>query len=107
MKRNLAMALALPLALTIVSLSGCIPATENAEAGQIPPEQAGSCDAAGLDHAVGKTLNSEIEAKLKSDAKASVVRVAPHNGAITMDYNPVRLNIFIDDARKITRINCG
>ncbi len=105
MKRNLAMALALPLAL--VSLSGCIPATENAEAGQIPPEQAGSCDAAGLEHAVGKILNSEFEAKLKSDAKASVVRVAPHNGAITMDYNPVRLNIFIDDARKIIRINCG
>ncbi|MEQ1549938.1 I78 family peptidase inhibitor [Sphingorhabdus sp.] len=105
MKRNLAMALALPLAL--VSLSGCIPATENAEAGQIPPEQAGSCDAAGLEQSVGKTLNSEFEAKLKSDAKASVVRVAPHNGAITMDYSPVRLNIFIDEARKIIRINCG
>ena len=103
MKRNLAMAL--PLAL--VSLSGCIPATENAEAGQIPPEQAGSCDAAGLEQSVGETLNSELEAKLKGDAKASVVRVAPHNGAITMDYNPARLNIFIDEARKIIRINCG
>lgn len=101
------MKLALMLPLSLVALSGCIPAVENAEAGQNPPELSGSCDASGLAYAVGKTLTQELEAKLKSEAKASVVRVAPHDGVITMDYSPARLNIFTDEASKIIRINCG
>lgn len=101
------MKLALMLPFALASLSGCIPAAENADAGQNPPELSGSCNANGLAYAVGKTLNRELEAKLKSDAKASVVRVAPHDGVITMDYSPARLNIFTDEASKIIRINCG
>ncbi|HMS19595.1 I78 family peptidase inhibitor [uncultured Sphingorhabdus sp.] len=101
------MKLALFLPIALASLSGCIPAAENAEAGQNPPELAGSCDASGLAYAVGKTLTQELETKLKKEAKASMVRVAPHDGVITMDYSPARLNIFTDEASKIIRINCG
>ena len=103
MKRQLAAALPFALA----ALSGCIPSAENTEAGPNPPELTGSCDASGLAYAVGQTLTTEIEAKLKIEAKASVVRVAPHDGVITMDYSPARLNIFTDEASKIIRINCG
>lgn len=99
--------IALAFSLSIVSLTGCIPVAENAEAGQAPPELAGSCDASGLDYAIGKTLTNELEAKLKSEAKAAIVRVASHDGVITMDFSPARLNIFIDETRKIIRLNCG
>ncbi|HEX4874116.1 MAG TPA: I78 family peptidase inhibitor [Sphingorhabdus sp.] len=98
---------ALAGSLLTLALSGCIPSAENAEAGQTSAEPTGSCDASKLDYAVGKTLTAEFEAKLKNEAKASVVRVAPHDGMITMDYSPARLNIFIDETKKIIRINCG
>lgn len=98
---------ALAGSLLMLALTGCIPSAENADANQTTPEPTGSCDASKLDYAVGKTLTAEFEAKLKSEAKASVVRVAPHDGMITMDYSPARLNIFVDDAKKIIRIDCG
>lgn len=95
------------LSLPIALLSACIPTAENAEAVDNPPEFAGACDAGGLDYAVGKILTSDLESKLKSEAKAAKVRVAAHDGMISMDYSSERLNIFIDEARKIIRINCG
>lgn len=90
-----------------LTLAGCVPSAENAEANPATPEVSGGCDASKLDYAIGKTLDAALETKLKQEAQASVVRVAPHDGAITMDYSPERLNLFIDQARKIIRINCG
>lgn len=97
--------LALPVLMLV--LPACVPTAESAGASQTGPEPAGLCNADQLGHAIGKTLTADLEAKLKNEAKASVVRVAPHDGVITMDYSPARLNIFIDDAKKIIRINCG
>lgn len=88
-------------------LAGCMPYAENVENGQAPPESSGLCNADKLDHAVGQKLTADLEARLKREARAELVRVAPHDGAITMDHSPARLNIFIDEARKIIRINCG
>lgn len=93
--------------LSYATLSGCIPSAENVESAQTPPELTGSCDAGGLDYAVGETITKKFEARLKGAAKASVVRIAPHDGVITMDFNPARLNIFTDNAGKIIRISCG
>ena len=101
------MTLARVLPFALLTLSGCIPTSQNAGADQNEPELSGNCDASTLDYAVGKTLTKEFEARLKSQAKASVVRIAPNDGAITMDYNPVRLNIFTDKTGNIVRINCG
>lgn len=96
------MAFALPALLV-----GCIPHAENMEGGQVPPELSGLCNTDKLGHAIGQKLTADLEARLKSEARAALVRTAPHDGAITMDYNPARLNIFVDDTRKIVRINCG
>lgn len=98
------MALALP-----ALLAGCIPHAENMTGGheKVPPELSGLCNADKLGHAIGQKLTADLEARLKSETRAALVRTAPHDGAITMDYNPARLNIFVDDTRKIVRINCG
>ena len=103
----------LHLATVLVALGACVPAADKSEssaateatAGQL--ELANACDASKLDHAVGQMLTADLQKKLQAEAKAEVVRVAPHNGAITMDYNASRLNIFVDDAKNIIRINCG
>lgn len=97
------------LAPVSIFLAACVPATDRAgDAGAgYPPSVIASCDASQVNDSVGKTLTADLQDRLKSDAKAEIVRVALHDGAITMDYNSARLNIFIDSARKIVRINCG
>lgn len=103
----------LHLAAAMIALTACAPTAEKSEspstaetpAGQ--PELADACDASKLDHAVGQMLTSDLQKKLQGEAKAEIVRVALHDGAITMDYSPSRLNIFVDDAKNIIRINCG
>lgn len=103
----------LHLAAVLVGLAACAPAankSESSPAAETPagqPELANACDASKLDDAVGQMLTADLQKKLQAEAKAEVVRVAPHNGAITMDYNASRLNIFVDDAKNIIRINCG
>ncbi|MBK7162456.1 MAG: hypothetical protein IPH79_08175 [Sphingomonadales bacterium] len=103
----------LHLAGVLVALGACAPAADKSEstpAAETPvgqPELANACDASKLDDAVGRMLTADLQKKLQAEAKAEVVRVAPHNGAITMDYNASRLNIFVDDAKNIIRINCG
>jgi Peptidase inhibitor I78 family len=103
----------LHLAGVLVALGACAPAADKSEstpAAETPagqPELANACDASKLDDAVGQMLTVELQKKLQGEAKAEIVRVAPHDGAITMDYNHSRLNIFVDDAKNIIRINCG
>jgi hypothetical protein len=52
-------------------------------------------------------LTPELEQQMQKEAGAAMVRAAPQDGVITMDYNPGRLNIFHDDKNIIVRVNCG
>lgn len=97
------------VALVLVSFgaSACAPKVEKAIEEAAPPALTESCVADRVQYAIGQTLTSDLQAKLKSQAGAEIVRVADQNGAITMDYSPFRLNIFTDAAKKIVRIDCG
>ena len=103
----------LHLAAVLVTLGACAPAADKSEsspAAETPagqPELANACDASKLDDAVGQMLTAAVQKKLQAEAKAEVVRVAPQNGMITMDFSPLRLNIFHDDKDVIVQINCG
>ncbi len=99
--------------ITALSLAGCIPNAPKSqtESSSTPPNDMadlkGACSTKGIDNAIGKTLTPELIASLKMQAKADTVRVAPQNGMITMDFSPLRLNIFHDDKDVIVQINCG
>lgn len=65
-----------------------------------PPE--GSCGAEGLQSLVGKS-----EEVLHAMDFSVDVRIIHPGMAVTMDYNPTRLNIEIDESGKISRVSCG
>ncbi|MBY6050023.1 hypothetical protein KUV47_19065 [Vannielia litorea] len=35
------------------------------------------------------------------------IRVIPHGGIVTQEYNPYRMNFYLDPAGLITRVTCG
>lgn len=102
--------LAVPVAILAAGLMACIPKAdaepEQASSEPIIPD-VGNCNAAGLDKHVGSTLTPELQAAIKKQAGATMVRTAPDDGMISMDYNSGRLNIFYDKKKVIVRINCG
>jgi Peptidase inhibitor I78 family len=100
-----------PIAIFLLStvITGCVP---KADAGRVSSNaeaagQAVLCNSSKLDHYIGASLTRDLGEHMKKEAGASILRVAPHDGVITMDYSPSRLNIFIDKAQIIIRINCG
>jgi hypothetical protein len=101
--------LAIPVAILAAGLMACVPQAEAEQASgeTAAPPVDGSCTATGLDRHIGKTLTPALEKQMKTEAGAAMVRTAPHDGVITMDYNPGRLNIFHDDKNIILRVNCG
>lgn len=81
----------------ITVLSAC---QMNAETPAAPPED--QCGAAALQGWVGGPVPQSIPA-------AGPVRVFGEGDAVTMDYNPQRLNILVDGATRTTilQITCG
>jgi hypothetical protein len=100
-----------PIAIFLLStvIAGCMP---KADAGRVSSNAEAAnhailCNSNKLDRHIGATLTPDLGENMKKEAGASILRVAPHDGVITMDYSPSRLNIFIDKAQIIIRINCG
>ncbi len=103
-----------PSLLLAIGSAGCVPKPEDALAGssgpseEAPPAKAeGPCDAQRVTSFQGRKLTAEVADSMRQQAGAEVVRTAHKNGAITMDYNANRLNIFYDDEKVIVRVDCG
>ena len=66
-----------------------------------------TCVEGAADTYIGQ-MRSEATGKAIQDAtKAAVLRWAPPNVMLTMDYRADRVTVWLDDANKITRIRCG
>ncbi|SPH24660.1 hypothetical protein DEA8626_03711 [Defluviimonas aquaemixtae] len=87
------------LAVATLGLGACV-ATVEPEPG--PGSGADACGAADLQFMVGQS--EDILAAMTFPAPMRVI----HPGqAVTMDYNPKRLNIEIDGVGRIARVRCG
>ena len=88
-----------PIALALFAaslLAACTPSTPD-------PQAAGdTCGAQALQHLVGQPADSATPAD-----RPGPVRVVPHDGMVTMDHAPRRLNIGLDDEGRIGRVWCG
>lgn len=85
-------------ALAFLGLSACLPVAE-----PLPePEPLPQCGAEGLQGLVGQP-----EAVLATMRFAQAVRIIRPGMAVTMDYNPNRLNIEVDSFGMISRVSCG
>ena len=65
------------------------------------------CDATGADKYIGQSGTKAIGATIKRATNAAVLRWAPPNSMLTMDYREDRVTVWTDAAGKITKIRCG
>jgi hypothetical protein len=66
-----------------------------------------TCSTAGTDQFVGKAGTKETGAAILRATHAAVLRWAPPNTMLTMDYREDRVTIWLDAASTITKIRCG
>jgi Peptidase inhibitor I78 family len=92
--------------LTGCSATGTQSPKTSAEAAVVQPAEK-ECNPASVQYALGKKSSPALAQELMAKAGASILRMIPPRTAVTMDYNPVRLNISYDDAKVIDRISCG
>ncbi|NYT66409.1 hypothetical protein H0A58_10585 [Alcaligenaceae bacterium] len=65
------------------------------------------CNSDPVQSLLGKNPNPSVMAQAKQLSGAKQLRTLLPGQVMTMEYNPERLNILVDDADTITRINCG
>ncbi len=71
-----------------------------------PPTQAG-CRADDAMFAVGQALTTPLLEDARQRAGAATARALRPDQAVTLEYNPARLNLDVDTAGKVTRVRCG
>lgn len=72
-----------------------------------PAELAGSCDDTQAQWIIGKAPTEKDIEQARTDSKSDAVRSLKPGDAATMDFNPNRLNIILDDKGVATSANCG
>lgn len=77
-----------------------------APAGEAPAPE-GSCDDTQAQWIIGKTATPADFDQAGKDAKAATVRSLKPGQATTMEFNPNRLNIDLDDKGVVTAVRCG
>jgi len=100
----------LPMLATLATtLSLLLSACGTPAAGQAPEPApvAGRCNAAPAQFAVGRSADAALENEARTRAGAKTVRVLKPNQVVTMEFNAERLNLSVDDAGRVTRVNCG
>jgi hypothetical protein len=98
----------LPCTLTLLLLlAGCSSPDGARTTGAQPVNSDGTCNAEAVQNMLGKTATAEQVEQARLHSGAQSVRVLAPGDAVTLDYNSRRLNIDIDEAEVIERINCG
>lgn len=93
------------------ALAGALLATAGCTAGGPPPEPlpppAEGCGAEQLGGYVGHKATDEVIASLQQWRGENPIRVLKPGSAMTMDYRPNRLNVYLDDAGVIKEFKCN
>ena len=71
------------------------------------PAPPGECAAEPARLLEGKVFGADIQAQAQRLAGARSVRVIRPGQAVTMDFNPFRLNIELDASDRVLRVRCG
>lgn len=75
--------------------------------GSAPAAPVASCDAAAAQFALGQSFGPALERELRTRSGASIVRWLSPGQAVTMEFNPARLNLTLDGRSRITKAACG
>ena len=66
-----------------------------------------TCQTSGTARFIGKIGTKMMGAAIKSVSRAAVLRWAPPGIMLTMDFRSDRVNVYVDERKKIIKINCG
>lgn len=92
--------------LSVLGLAACTAQTQPEPS--LPPEPApADCGASQLGGYVGHTASDEVLAAIRGWRGDKPLRVLKPGSAMTMDYRPERLNIFLDNDGVITKFECN
>ena len=97
----------MPRFLVIGLLSADLLAACAQVSGSGPQLSEARCRAAGAQAELGKTIDPAVTEATRAAAGALRARVIKPGDAVTMDADPQRLNIEVDDTGKIRRLRCG
>jgi hypothetical protein len=84
-------------------LAGC----SSSQPAQPAAEITGNCTVDNLQGVLGQHASADLIEQVQQQANAKTLRVLAPGDAATMDYNPQRLNIDIDESEVIIRLSCG
>ena len=93
-------------AAAVLALAGCAGLGERpgGPGASAPPA---TCDAAAAQFAVGQSFGPALERDVRARSGASIVRWLSPGQAVTMEFNPARLNLTLDARSRITKVACG
>jgi len=66
-----------------------------------------TCDGSNLQQFIGRQASSELGAEMLRVSGAALLRWVPHGTAITMEFRPDRLTVFLDAANRVERPSCS
>jgi hypothetical protein len=66
-----------------------------------------TCVEGAANNYIGQVRSDATGRAIQAATKAAVLRWAPPNVMLTMDYRADRVTVWLDEASKITRIRCG
>jgi hypothetical protein len=103
----------LPALACAILLSACGPAMTKPEVTTPAPASGpetpsrGSCDATKAQSFVGQKGSADVQEQARGASGASMARTLQPGQPITKEFNGERLNLYVDEANTIIRINCG
>lgn len=93
-------------AVAVLALAGCagLGGPSGGPGASAPPA---TCDAAAAQFAVGQSFGPALERDVRARSGASIVRWLSPGQAVTMEFNPARINLTLDGRSRITKVACG
>ena len=73
----------------------------------VPPPATGTCVADQAQWAIGRPASAPLLERARVDATASIARFIRPNDAITMEFSPGRLNLYLDEHEVVRSVVCG
>ena len=89
----------------LMALSACVepaPAQTGGPAKPVPPAAEDTCGAAEFASLIGQPVS-----RFSAEARQGPARVIRPGRPVTMDYNPLRLNVLLDADDRIVGLSCG
>ncbi|NGM89065.1 proteinase inhibitor I78 [Parapusillimonas sp. SGNA-6] len=107
-KENLVARTLIPVTALTLLLTGCAGANlPAASSGSPSARSAEACDADKAESAVGQRANSGLIEQYRELAGAKTARALRPRDVMTMEYDPTRLNLKLDDNDVVISVNCS